>query len=228
VNPPLHDLGAAARTVANALAHAGGHLERLEGRRPESGLLEVRELAPALRTALGVELGSNARARVDFEHPIVDWTRRTTRVDLVGLDDTLAQVELAAELKVWDIGHQLFDLVKAACLLRTGVASAFLVCVAKTRQDFDRRPGGVLFPDRTGERRTHNVAELIDAHAEEWRHHAGRGGPEPTSAPTSVVTSAVAVDVPVRAYPGHSARAVEVSIGDPAPVPFVGGWPRRR
>jgi hypothetical protein len=158
-------------------------------------------------------------------HPIAEWTRPTTRVDLVVLDSSSDTAELAAELKVWDIGHQLFDLAKIGCLLQAGVHVGFLVCVAKTGHDFGRKPGGVLFPGRLGDSRDHDFLELINTYHDEWRRHVGKGGPEPTAVPRRLTTTAVAAAIPVPAYPGHCARAVEVTITDPTLVPLANGWP---
>jgi hypothetical protein len=55
-------------------------------------------------------------------------------------------VELVAELKVWDIGHQLFDLAKVFGLLAAGPSAGFLVSVARQECDFDRLPSRELFP----------------------------------------------------------------------------------
>jgi hypothetical protein len=135
--------------------------------------------------------------------------------------------EVVAELKAWDIGHQLFDLAKVCCLLATGVPAGFLVCVARRERDFDRMRGGELFPAVEGEMREHDFAELIIRHRREWQRHVGKGGPEPTSVPSVVSTCSVASGVELEAYPGHSIRAVEVTVRDPLPVTLANGWPPR-
>lgn len=79
---------------------------------------------------------------------IVNWNRPKSQVDLVVLD-AAGHLDIVAELKAWDIGHQLFDLAKVCCLLAAGARAGFLVCVAKTAADFDRLPGGEPFQPPT-------------------------------------------------------------------------------
>jgi hypothetical protein len=153
-----------------------------------------------------------------------NWNRPKSQVDLV-VRQAGKGTAFVAELKVWDIGHQLFDLAKVCCLLSRGVPSGFLVCVAKHTRDFDRLPGGELFAATEGETRTHDLVDLIHRHEHEWRCHVGRQSPEPTSVPAVVSTTAVCAGVEIKAYPGHSARAVEVSIVDPTAIPLANGWP---
>lgn len=111
---------------------------------------------------------------------MADWNRPTTQVDLVVLARPDNEPRLAAELKVWDIGHQLFDLAKVSCLL--GVPSGFLVCVARSDGHFERRPGGVVFPKEIGTTRRHSFTDLIEDHRDEWRTWA-RGVPDPEPYP---------------------------------------------
>jgi Holliday junction resolvase RusA-like endonuclease len=214
-----------AELIRHALEHAGRHLVRSEDREPEKGLHEVRELGPALKSGLETAGVAAERVRLNDPYPIADWSRPDSEIDLVLLDSTGA-AELAAELKAWDIGHQLFDLAKIGCLLKAGIGAGFLVCVAKSAGDFDRMAGGVLFPAGVGESRRHSLCDLINDYGTEWNRHIGRGRPEPTAVPTAVTTTTVAAGVEIAAYPGHSARAVEVRIDDPAPVRLEEGWPR--
>jgi len=155
---------------------------------------------------------------------IAKWSRTRTQVDLVVLapGDTTA---LVAELKVWDIGHQLFDLAKVCCLLAAGCTGGFLVAVAKREADFTRLPGGELFPEREGVTRSHDFLGLIARHRDEWRRHVGKRRPEPTSIPAQVTTRSVAAGIAIDAYPGHSARAVRIAITDGTPQTLVNGWP---
>jgi hypothetical protein len=95
-------------------------LDRLPGRKVASGLHKVKELGPALRASL-IALGSPSDSvRLNHTADIVRWTRDDTEVDLVVLAPG-GRAALVAELTVWDIGHQLFDLAKVCCLLATGV-----------------------------------------------------------------------------------------------------------
>jgi hypothetical protein len=214
--------------IADAVRRAGRDLQRLLDRPVEKGIHEVRELGPALRDALQACVAPVTRVRLNYQCNIADWTRDRTQVDLVVLGEDLATVEVAAELKAWDIGHQLFDLAKIACLLGSGVSSGFLICVARLPEDFDRMPGGSLFPAGLDETRTHEFERLIANNRSEWSHHVGRSGPEPTAVPSAVTTTSVATDVSFEAYPGHSARAVKVRIVDPTPVPLIDGYPADR
>jgi hypothetical protein len=210
--------------VRAALGDASRTLKRLPGREVRQGLHELKEFGPALRESLirnGVPL-----ERVALGHSIdmANWNRPTSQVDVVVVSST-GSAEWAAEIKAWDIGHQLFDLAKVCCLLAAGVAAGFLICVAKRDSDFDRLPGGQLFPAVEGEVRTHDFVDLIALHAEEWLRHVGKGGPEPTSIPTVVTTSAVLGSTAIDAYPGHSARAVHVAVTDQTPIPLEKGMP---
>ena len=105
----------------------------------------------------------------------------TSQVDLVVLGSNDG-IEIAIEMKAWDVGHQLFDLAKVCCILSAGARTAFLLCVAKRDSDFDRLQGGGLFPPTEGELRTHDVLELVARHRDEWRRHVGENGPEPRRA----------------------------------------------
>jgi hypothetical protein len=211
--------------VRDALKDTGVTLDRLPGRKVASGLHEVKELGPALRASL-IALGSPSDSvRLNHTVDIVNWTRDDTQVDLVVLAPG-RRAALAAELKVWDIGHQLFDLAKVCCLLATGVTEGFLIAVAKRDGDFVRHPGGELFPEREGVTRDHAFLDLIARHRAEWLRHVGKGRPEPTHVPAHVTTRSVAAGVSIEAYPGHVARAVQISVTDPAPQTLVKGWPQ--
>jgi hypothetical protein len=207
-----------------ALRHTGKSLTCLPGRNAKSGLHEVKELGPALRASLIAQNVPGDRVRLNHTAAIAEWTRAESQVDLVVLASG-GDVALAAELKVWDIGHQLFDLAKVCCLIAAGVAHGFLITVAKRDADFARRPGGELFPASEGQTRRHNFLDLIVRQRVEWLRHVGKGGPEPTSVPTEIATTAVAARVSIDAYPGHSARAVEIAVTDPAWNRLVNGWP---
>ena len=218
------DSSVEARVVEAALRDVGGTLARLPGREIRSGLHEVKELGPALRASL-VRVGHSPHS-VALNHPVTmsNWNRPTSKVDLVVLEPGRG-IQIAAELKAWDIGHQLFDLAKVCCLLAAGVSTGFLICVAERRADFDLLPGGELFPPVRDETRVHDFPALITRHQAEWRKHAGKGGPEPTSIPSAVSTTAAAVDMAIEAYPGHSARAVQVAVTDPTLIALKDGWP---
>jgi hypothetical protein len=121
---------------------------------------------------------------------MTDLNRRTSEVDVVAYEPSGA-TKLVAELKAWDIGHQLFDLAKVCCLLAGGVPAGFLICVAKREGDFDRLPGGELVPADEGDVREHPFAELIARHVRRVARHVGKGLPEPTSVPSVVSTTSV-------------------------------------
>lgn len=199
-------------------------LRRMEGRGARMGVHETKELGPALldsfiRAGIAPPLASD-RAWLDIAH----WSRPTSEVDLV-VRRPDRRIEMVAELKACDIGHQLFDLAKVCCLLNTRIPHGFLICVAQREGHFATMPGGELFPPDVGACRQHGFRELIEEHRKEWRHHVGKGSPEPTSVPSQVGTTAVSVGVELRAYPGHSIRAVEVKVIDPTPIPLVDGCP---
>lgn len=215
----------AADLMRAALRDTSKTLTRLPGRNATSGLHEVKELGPALRASLIREGLSGERVALNHTADMANWNRTTSQIDLVVLGSNGA-VEIAAELKAWDIGHQLFDLAKVCCLLASGARAGFLICVAKQESDFDRLPGGELFPPTEGRVRPQEFVELIATHWAEWLRHVGKARPEPTAVPARLTTTGVAAGVTIDAYPGHSARAVQVTVTDPTPVPLVNGRPQ--
>jgi hypothetical protein len=214
----------ASELVDAAVRDAGRSLTRLPGRAASSGLLEVKEFGPALGAAFSRVSGSVGAVALNRMIPMADWNCPTSQVDLVLLAPD-GGVAVGAELKVWDISHQIFDLAKVCCMLRAGVRAGFLICVARRQTDFDRQASGELFPGEPGETRTHDFPRLIAKHSDAWRHHAGLGGLEPTAVPRTVATTGVSVDIAIAAYPGHVARVARVSVFDPSPVKLTAGWP---
>lgn len=216
----------AAELVGAALQETGRTLTRLPGRSATRGLHEVREFGPALRSALVRNGMASDLVALNYAAALENWNRPTSQVDVavIGLGGS---VELAAELKAWDLGHQLFDLAKVCCLLAAGVRGGFLICAVQRACDFDRLAGGELFPASEGEVRHHDFIDLIAKHREEWHRHVGKGRPEPTSVPARVSTTALSSSVAFDAYPGHSARAVQVLVSNPSPVSLTDGWPDR-
>src|SRR4051812_40306989 len=163
--------------VDAAVRDAGRTLTRLPGRAANSGLLEVKEFGPALAASFSRVSGTVGAVSLNRMIPMADWNRPTSQVDLVVLAPD-GGVALGAELKVWDISHQLFDLAKVCCMLHAGVRAGFLICVAQRQTDFDREHGGELFPGDAVESRTNGFPSLIAKHRDAWRHHAGLGGPK--------------------------------------------------
>lgn len=215
--------------LGDAIRLTGENVSRAPGREVQNGPHEDREFGPALKEALSkvfADSGSSGwRAELRQRLDISNFTRLSTVVDLVVFGPTADQVAYVAELKCWDVGHQLFDLAKVCCLLSTGIPAGFLVCAARRPADFDRQPGGELFPPREGETRPHRFLDLITRHEAEWRRHVGRNGPEPTSVPAAITTTALAAGVEISAYPGHEIRAIEVRVSDASPVQLTDGIP---
>jgi len=216
---------AASDLIAEAVARTGRDLRRMEGRTAEMGPHEVREVGPALKSAMQGALAEldTGEWSVDLNavQAITNFSRPSTQVDLVV--SSRDERWIAAELKVWDISHQLFDLAKVCCLLAAGFTSGVLICVAKASRDFERLPGGVLFPAKAGRSAEHDFADLIATHDDVWRRHVGLGGPEPTSIPRRVRTTAIVSGVEVLAYPGHEIRAVQVEVIDETPIGLENG-----
>lgn len=195
----------------------------MPGRAVTSGVHEVKELGPALAASLA-RLGADGRVALEEPLPLAHWNRPTSKVDLV-LYDRSGDLDLVAELKAWDIGHQLFDLAKVCCLLTSGAPAGFLLCVAKHAGDFDRMPGGELFPSVEGHVREHDFIDLVARRRGEWQHHVGKRRPEPASVPARVTTTSVVAGVEVEAYPGHAVRVVEVAVTDATQIRLIDGWP---
>ena len=179
----------------------------------------VKEFGPALRDTLTVVLADaevGGEVRLGHQASIVDWNRPTTEVDLVVIDD--GELEVVAELKVWDVGDQLFDVAKVCCLLKAGAKAGFLLCIAESADVFDRRPGGELFRDRAGLEHGDVFPIIFQRHPAEARSHLKVNRPCPISLPRRFSATAICDPVKLDAYPGHQLRAVEVRIKDPTPT----------
>lgn len=213
---------------ADAIRRVGPEVRCAPGRKTSNGPHETKEFGPAIQAAFR-EVLADARlddrtVELNMKLPIKDFSRKETETDLV-VTRGKGEVELIAELKCWDIGHQLFDLAKSCCLLNSGVERAFLVCAARRAADFKTHPGGELFPATKGETSEHRFQKLFADHPKEWRKHVGKDTPEPTSVPTNITTTAIATRISLDAYPGHEVRAVEVQITDPTPIELANGMP---
>ncbi len=215
---PVSDERAAAELIGAAAADLKADLAR-DPDRTALGPHELKEFAPALRDALTPLLttsGVGGEVVLGYQAPIADWSRPTTQVDLavVGGDE----LKLVAELKVWDVGHQLFDVAKVCCLLKAGAKAGFLLCIAEKPDAFERSPGGELFPAKAGLEHGDVFPVLFRRHTAEARKHLKRNQPGPTSLPRRFSTTAVGDPVPLDAYLGHQLRVVEVRIEDPTSV----------
>src|SRR5262249_12950176 len=129
-----------------------------------------------------------------------------------------AGLALVAELKVWDVRHQLFDVAKVCCLLKAGAETGFLLCIAKSADAFDRQPGGELFRQDAGLVHGDVFPIFFQRPAEEARKHLKVNRPRPTLLPRRFSTTAVCDPVELDAYPGHQLRAVEVRVEDATPI----------
>ncbi len=155
----------------------------------------------------------------DVRRPIQHWNRPCTEVDLVVEPIASPRPQIVAELKVWDIGHQLFDLIKCCCLLAAGAEAASLACIARQPGDFVRKPGGELFAEKESEKRIVDVGELLARHSLEWASHVGNDRPEPVRVPARIATRAVGAPVEIEAYPEHQLRTAQVEIVDETWLP---------
>ncbi len=129
-----------------------------------------------------------------------------------------AELRLVAELKVWDVGHQLFDVAKVCCLLRAGARAGFLMCIAKTADAFESQAGGELFREEAGLVHGDVFPVIFRRHPTEARKHLKFNRPGPTSLPRRFSTTTVCDPVNLDAHPGHQLRVVEVRIEDPTPT----------
>ena len=210
------------RTAAELIGTAAAALEAGLVRDPDRtapGPQEVKEFGPALRdtlTAVLADSEAGGEVRLGHQAPIADWNRPTAQVDLAVVGD--AELKLVAELKVWDVGHQLLDVAKVCCLLKAGAKAGFLLCIAQTAEAFEHSPGGELFRAKAGLVHGDVFPVLFQRHPVEARKHLKRNRPCPTSLPRRFSTTAVCEPVQLDAYPGHQLRAVEVRIEDPTPT----------
>ena len=217
------DQGGEERTAAELIGAASKALQAglvRDSDRTAPGPHEIREFGPALRDTLTAVLnehsGSSGEVQLGYRASIVDWNRPTTQVDLAVAADAVP--ELVAELKVWDVGHQLFDVAKVCCLLKAGARAGFLLCIARSADAFDREPGGELFRDKAGLEHGDVFPVIFQRHPEEARKHLKANRPRPTLLPRRFSTTAVCDPVELDAYPGHQLRVVEVRIEDSTPT----------
>ena len=219
---PSLDPGGNERTAAELMGAAAAALDARLVRDPDRkapGLHEVREFGPALHdtvTAVLTEFEMGGDVRLGHAAPIVDWNRSTTQVDLAVVSD--AELELVAQLKVWEVGHQLFDVAKVCCLLKAGAKAGFLLCIAESADAFDRKPGGELFRDKAGLVHGDVFPIIFRRHPAEARKHLKVNRPGPTSLPRRFSTTAVCDPITLDAYSGHQLRVVKVQIEDPTPT----------
>lgn len=214
--------------LAQAASQCAQSLERSNGRPMAKGPLEHQEFAPAMANALEDSfLARNEAVEVVTDltlSNIPNWSAKSSQVDMVVRRKPDQEIILVGELKCWDIGHQIFDLLKVACLLEGGASAGFLGVIAKHRSDFATMPGGELFASNPGQRTSHDVLALLERHQPEVRKHFGCGGPEPTAAPIDIETVAIGEPLPVAAYKGHELRLCLVEI----PVDERIGLPQKR
>ncbi|UJA20474.1 hypothetical protein HJD18_09820 [Thermoleophilia bacterium SCSIO 60948] len=208
-----------------ASATAAGAVVRTDGRGVEKGIREREELAPAFVDGLRRAYEESGLAEVQVEADrvlsgLANWSRPASEIDVVVTRES-GEVDLAGELKAWDIDHQLFDLLKVCCLLDGPARAGFLGCVARRSEDFKLRPGGELFARQDAETRVHSIPELLARHGKEFSRHVGWGGPEPTAVPTAVRTVAIGDPQPIDSYPGHELRACVVELVNADRVPLT-------
>lgn len=216
---PIADERAAAAGLIGAAAEALSSGLVRDQDRTAPGPHEVKEFGPALRESMAAMLSESKHGdevSLNREVPIADWNRPTTQVDLAVVGGS--ELKLVAELKVWDVGHQLFDVAKVCCLLAAGASAGFLLCIAKSADAFEGSPGGELFRAEAGLTHGDVFPILFQRHPAETRRHLKRSRPCPTSLPRRFSTTAVCDPVQLDAYPGHQLRAVEVRIEDPTPT----------
>src|SRR4051812_38666395 len=97
--------------LREAVVDTGKTLTRLPGREVRSGVHEVKELGPSLRNALLRARPGDLHVALEEPTKMGNWNRPTSKVDVVAYELGGATA-FVAELKAWDIGHQLFDLAK--------------------------------------------------------------------------------------------------------------------
>lgn len=197
--------------VPAAVERCGNLVVGAPGRTFQEAYLET-ALVKAARA-----LAPECRATARLAMPVPHWKPPPGPVDLV-LD--LAVRRAVLELKVWDVGHTLWDLLKVACTLDLpDVSRAYLVVAARPRDwrgdcgaIFD--PGSAVWPTR----------DLLARWPRSWERLLRGGRARPRRVPARLRVERVAsCDVP--AFPDHEIRCVEVR---PARDPWLAledGWP---
>ena len=197
----------ALRTAANAAAH---HLRI-------SGPLPARS-EDVLRSVMVQELRTTGAVDIEVEGSGITcgWSPLPGGLDLFA---GAKPHRWAAELKVWDIGQQIWDAIKLASGLACGdLTDAYLISVAPSLA-FGASPGKELFSSRSDE---HRVAALIERNPRQWQHELSGGSGRPTNPPARFNTQLLERK---STWYGHEIRLVRLTLSTQDTVRFENGWP---
>ena len=172
-----------------------------------------------LRFAVRDELATEVR---DVAHEAASisggWSPLPGRLDLHA--PTGRPLRWAAEVKVWDIGQQIWDALKLAAGIAAGDLRIGYLIAAACPTAFAADDGRELFAAGTHE---HAVRELIRKNANAWQHDLDGGTGRPARMSARFRTTLL---FDGWCWFGHRVRLARIGLaGDPEELPFQAGWP---
>ncbi len=162
--------------------------------------------------------------------PIPDWDGdpegKLGGIDLSVRHQPDGDLRYLAELKVDDVQHTLWDLLKLASATQLrGVEAAYLLVAASMRCWDSRKACVAFFPASPTPPTRWATRELFSTYEHAWRDLLKGGSARPTRLPQTITTQFVAASA-VRAYPGYELRAIAVNpIWADGAFSLSNGWP---
>lgn len=162
------------------------------------------------------------QAVVDVAHEAAsitaDWTPLPGRLDLHAPRER--PLRWAAEVKVWDIGQQIWDALKLTAGITAEDLRTGYLLTAACPSAFAADDGHELYAPGSHE---HIVTELIRVNARAWKRDLGGGSGRPTTVPSRFRTTLL---FDGWCWFGHRLRLMRVeATADSRPLAFTDGWP---
>jgi hypothetical protein len=155
--------------------------------------------------------------RCEATIPVPNWLPSPGRTDIV-IGKTAAN-----EVKVWELGWCLWDMVKVASLVERGIADHGYLVVVASEEKFARRPG---FGELLGDHPEIATRDLFTTYRADWLELLRGGSGRPVKLPATMRTTLLARQ-PLEHKAGWEIRAIKVSVpADAGWVKFVSeAWP---
>jgi hypothetical protein len=168
---------------------------------PEPG--EKKHITPAIFGHL-TALAEDVRLEVGITVP--NWLPSPGSTDVtIGKGEPYRAL---IEVKVWQLGWCLWDMVKVASLVQAGKAEAGYLVVVATRSKFAKRPG---FGEILDEHAAIATADLFTTYKADWLDLLGGGSGRPVRLPARLQTHRLTTQ-PLEHAPVWEIRAIKVSI----------------
>lgn len=152
-----------------------------------------------------------------------DWDPQPGAIDVAVRDGS--GVRLAMELKIDDLHHSLWDVLKMASVARLpSVEAAYVVVAASHRTFSGDRSCGPLFSAEPGSRSWERVIELLARSRTAWSKMLAEARARPMCLPASLEVASIAA-APVASELGYELRAIRVEPDTDALVSLEAGWP---